>query len=67
MAKVKCQVCGAIFEEGEEKCPVCGVSKDNFIPADEAPADTEEKKMVKFLMELISQLEHQLKIWLGHM
>ena len=50
MAKVKCQVCGAIFEEGEEKCPVCGVSKDNFIPADEAPADTEEKKMVKCLV-----------------
>lgn len=29
---VKCLVCGEIFEEGTEICPVCGVGKENFIP-----------------------------------
>lgn len=28
---VKCLICGEIFEEGTEICPVCGVGKENFI------------------------------------
>lgn len=28
---VKCLVCGEIFEEGIEICPVCGVGKENFV------------------------------------
>lgn len=29
--KVKCLICGAILDEGEEICPVCGVGKENFV------------------------------------
>jgi len=32
---VKCLVCGAIFEEGPERCPVCGVGKENFVYIDQ--------------------------------
>ncbi len=43
---VKCLVCGAVFEEGNEVCPVCGVSSENFIPYEEEERsfhkDTEE-------------------------
>lgn len=31
---VKCLVCGEIFDSSLEICPVCGVGKDNFVPAD---------------------------------
>lgn len=31
MAKVKCLVCGAVFEEGADVCPVCGVTSENFM------------------------------------
>lgn len=57
MAKVKCQICGAVFEEGADKCPVCGVGSENFMPAepagDQAPESegaADEKKMVKCLV-----------------
>ena len=32
MAKgyVRCTVCGAVFEKGPEKCPVCGVGPEFF-------------------------------------
>lgn len=33
--KVKCLICGAILDEDEEICPVCGVGKDNFVAVDE--------------------------------
>ena len=36
--KVKCLVCGAIFDATEEVCPVCGVGPDQFEPIEEAPA-----------------------------
>ena len=36
--KVKCLVCGAIFDASEEVCPVCGVGPDQFEPIEEAPA-----------------------------
>jgi len=32
---VKCLVCGEIFPEGTEVCPVCGVGKENFVPVEE--------------------------------
>lgn len=31
---VKCLVCGAVFEEGIEVCPVCGVGPENFVPVE---------------------------------
>ena len=31
MAKVKCMICGSVFEEGTEACPVCGVGPENFM------------------------------------
>ncbi|MDO5422153.1 MAG: FAD-dependent oxidoreductase [Eubacteriales bacterium] len=33
-ALVKCLVCGAIFDASIETCPVCGVGKENFVPAE---------------------------------
>ncbi|MFV0550674.1 MAG: FAD-dependent oxidoreductase [Anaerorhabdus sp.] len=33
--KVKCLICGAILDEGEEICPVCGVGKENFVSVDD--------------------------------
>lgn len=43
---VKCLVCGAVFEEGVEVCPVCGVGPENFVPYEEEEKafhrDTEE-------------------------
>jgi flavorubredoxin/NADPH-dependent 2,4-dienoyl-CoA reductase/sulfur reductase-like enzyme len=32
---VKCLVCGEIFDSSLEICPVCGVSKENFVPVEE--------------------------------
>lgn len=31
---VKCLVCGDIFPEGIDNCPVCGVGKENFVPVE---------------------------------
>ncbi len=39
--KVRCKVCGAVFDEGMEECPVCHVGPENFEPLSEdrpAPA-----------------------------
>lgn len=36
--KMRCRVCGAVFDEGMVACPVCGVGPENFEPVDEAPA-----------------------------
>ena len=33
--KVKCLVCGAVFDASVEECPVCGVGPENFVPADD--------------------------------
>lgn len=32
---VKCLVCGEIFDASLEICPVCGVGKEHFVPAEE--------------------------------
>lgn len=44
---VKCLVCGAVFKEETEVCPVCGVGREHFIPYDEA-----EKKYQKNTKEI---------------
>lgn len=50
MAKVKCLVCGAVFEEGAESCPVCGVGSENFQPYEVEGTsfnkDTDEKFVI---------------------
>ena len=46
---VKCLVCGAIFDSSIEVCPVCGVGKENFVPADEPSNfknDTDRKYLI---------------------
>lgn len=47
---VKCLVCGAVFEEGNEVCPVCGVGSENFVPYEEEERnyhkDTEELYLI---------------------
>ena len=47
---VKCVVCGAIFEEGEDTCPVCGVGSDKFVPVESTATsfkkDTDEKFVI---------------------
>lgn len=44
---VKCLVCGAVFEEGTDVCPICGVGTEHFVPYEE-----EEKKFKKDTKEL---------------
>jgi len=39
--QVRCKICGAVFDEGPETCPVCGVPKSLFEPV--APASKEEE------------------------
>lgn len=51
MAKmVKCIICGAVFEEGADVCPVCGVGPENFVPVEDEKAafsrDTDEKFVI---------------------
>ena len=47
---VKCLVCGEIFPEGVDTCPVCGVGKENFVPVElnesDYQKDTEEKFVI---------------------
>jgi NAD(P)H-nitrite reductase large subunit len=33
---VKCLVCGEIFDSSLDKCPVCGVGREHFVPYEEA-------------------------------
>ena len=45
--KVRCTVCGAVFDEGVELCPVCQMDSTHFVPATEeepapAPAQAPE-------------------------
>lgn len=44
---VKCLVCGAVFEEGIEVCPICGVGIEHFVPYEGA-----EKKYQRNTKEL---------------
>ncbi len=36
-AKVRCTVCNAVFDASLDTCPVCGASRDKFVPAGDAP------------------------------
>ena len=50
MAKVKCLVCGAVFEEGVDACPVCGVGSENFQPYESAGTDFSKDTDEKFVI-----------------
>ena len=41
--KVKCLICGAVFDASLDVCPVCGVGSDMFVPYEEEDEDEEEK------------------------
>lgn len=47
---VKCLVCGEIFEEGIEICPVCGVGKENFVPVNIEQSDYKKNTNEKYLI-----------------
>ena len=36
--KVKCKICGAVFDEGVDECPLCHVGPEHFEPLVEEPA-----------------------------
>lgn len=36
---VKCLVCGAVLPAGTERCPICGVGPENFVPVEDASTD----------------------------
>jgi len=37
--KVKCLICGAVFDASLDVCPVCGVGSDMFVPYEEEDED----------------------------
>ena len=47
---VKCLICGEVFEEGTEICPVCGVGKENFVPYEEEANDFRKDSNELFLI-----------------
>lgn len=47
---VKCLVCGEIFEEGTEICPVCGVGKENFVPYAEEEVSFKHNTQERFVI-----------------
>lgn len=47
---LKCLVCGAVFEDGVEVCPVCGVGKENFVPVQEKSGDFKKNTEEIFLI-----------------
>ncbi|MCL2865025.1 MAG: FAD-dependent oxidoreductase [Lachnospiraceae bacterium] len=46
----KCVVCGAVFEDGVDICPICGVGSDHFIDVEVAVQDFEKNTKEKFLV-----------------
>lgn len=36
--KVKCAICGDIFDASEPVCPVCGVGPEHYLPLEESQA-----------------------------
>ena len=49
-ALVKCLVCGEIFPEGMDTCPVCGVGKENFVPVEVTESDYQKDTEEKFVV-----------------
>lgn len=47
---VKCLICGAIFEEGPELCPVCGVPSENFVPVETEETAFSRNTQERFLV-----------------
>lgn len=47
---VKCLVCGEIFPEGTENCPVCGVGAENFVPVEVSESDYQKDTEEKFVV-----------------
>lgn len=46
--KVKCKVCGAVFDEGIDTCPVCKLGPENFVPlTEETPAAPKKDDKVR--------------------
>ncbi len=47
--KVKCKICGAVFDEGTDLCPVCKVGPEHFEPLfqEEPPASPKEDTKVR--------------------
>ena len=45
--KVRCTVCGAVFDRGEERCPVCKVDDSHFVPASEPLPAPEQPAQVR--------------------
>ncbi len=47
---VKCLVCGEIFPEGMDACPVCGVGAENFVPVEVSESDYQKDTEEKFVV-----------------
>lgn len=47
---VKCLICGEVFEEGTEICPVCGVGKENFVPYEDTASEFHKDSNELFLI-----------------
>ncbi|MGL5979044.1 MAG: FAD-dependent oxidoreductase [Erysipelotrichaceae bacterium] len=47
---VKCLVCGEVFEEGVDICPVCGVDKSNFIPIEVEEVSFKKNKYESYII-----------------
>ena len=45
--KVRCTVCGAVFDASLDKCPVCGAGRDKFEPVDDEPEAKPVAKKVR--------------------
>lgn len=48
--RIKCLICGAVFDASLDKCPVCGAGPENFIPYEEEESafrkDTDETFLI---------------------
>ena len=47
---VKCIVCGEIFPDTYDVCPVCGVGKENFVPMEDQKTDFQVNTKEKYLI-----------------
>lgn len=45
--KVRCEICGAVFDAGTEVCPVCKMGPEHFVPVTEPAAPAEESVTVR--------------------
>ena len=43
-------VCGEIFPEGMDACPVCGVGAENFVPVEVSESDYQKDTEEKFVV-----------------